>query len=230
MSSKDSFVFLLPQTFHLVRHSARKFGREKLPREILVSPSLGNGRLNNDSRADSKTVDPRRSRETALPIVRDNYRINKFTSRWNAYNISTSAKWCRDTLVYHAASYRLLPVTHCPACVVSSDAFGSRPPCVYGARIVFSNRSPKTAVHHESEIKFRTNECGNVRAYVCTHVLHLFSNTHSTDVTRYSSVRRYIHPTRVRKVKVYVRGKEREREGVDCSFSGAIHLTGQASR
>lgn len=81
-----------------------------------------------------------RSRETTLPIVRDNYRINKFTSCWNAYNISTSAKWYRDTVVYHCASYRLLPVTHCPAYVVSSNAFGSHP-LVYGAyRALFGNR------------------------------------------------------------------------------------------
>lgn len=51
----------------------------------------------------------------ALPIVRDNYRINKFTSWRNAYNISTSAKWYRDTVVYHRGSYSLRPVTHCRA-------------------------------------------------------------------------------------------------------------------
>lgn len=57
-------------------------------------------------------------RTPALSIVGDNYRINKFVSRWNAHNISTSAKWYRDTVVYHRASYKLLPVTHC-ACVQS---------------------------------------------------------------------------------------------------------------
>lgn len=82
-----------------------------------------------------------RSRETTLPIVRDNYRINKFTSCWNAYNISTSAKWYRDTVVYHRASYRPLPVTHCTVYVVSSDAFGSYPLFLYGAyRASFENR------------------------------------------------------------------------------------------
>lgn len=66
----------------------------------------------------------------ALPIVRDNYRINKFTSRRYAYNISTSAKWYRDTVVYHWASYSPRPVTHCRA---SLEAFGSYPHSGYGA-------------------------------------------------------------------------------------------------
>ena len=66
----------------------------------------------------------------ALPIVRDNYRINKFTSRRYAYNISTSAKWYRDTVVYHRASYSPRPVTHCRA---SLEAFGSYPRSGYGA-------------------------------------------------------------------------------------------------
>lgn len=70
----------------------------------------------------------------ALPIVRDNYRINKFTSWRNAYNISTSAKWYRDTVVYHRWSYSPRPVTHCRAYVVSCYPFGSYPPrCFYGA-------------------------------------------------------------------------------------------------
>lgn len=66
----------------------------------------------------------------ALPIVRDNYRINKFTSWRYAYNISTSAKWYRDTVVYHRTSYSPRPVTHCRA---SLEAFGSYPRSGYSA-------------------------------------------------------------------------------------------------
>jgi len=62
-------------------------------------------------RASSSTLPRMRAR--ALPIVRDNYRINKFTSWRNVYNISTSAKWYRDTVVYHRGSYSPRPVTHC---------------------------------------------------------------------------------------------------------------------
>lgn len=58
-------------------------------------------------------IPPRALTRGALPIVRDNYRINKFTSWRNAYNISTSAKWYRDTVVYHRGSYSPRPVTHC---------------------------------------------------------------------------------------------------------------------
>jgi len=73
----------------------------------------------------------------ALPIVRDNYRINKFTSWRNAYNISTSAKWYRDTVVYHRGSYSPRPVTHCRAyVVVSCYPFGSYPPRCSMVRIV----------------------------------------------------------------------------------------------
>lgn len=78
----------------------------------------------------------------ALPIVRDNYRINKFTSRRNAYNISTSAKWYRDTVVYHRGSYSPRPVTHCRAyVVVSRYPFGSNPPRCSMVRIVRHARS-----------------------------------------------------------------------------------------
>lgn len=77
----------------------------------------------------------------ALPIVRDNYRINKFTSRRNAHNISTSAKWYRDTVVYHQGSYSPRPVTHCRAYVVSRYPFGSYPPRCSMARIVRHARS-----------------------------------------------------------------------------------------
>lgn len=77
----------------------------------------------------------------ALPIVRDNYRINKFTSWRNAYNISTSAKWYRDTVVYHRGSYSPRPVTHCRAYVVSRYPFGSYPPRCSMARIVRHARS-----------------------------------------------------------------------------------------
>lgn len=118
------------------------------PRPAVPSVTLGNGRLGEQSSTNSQMAIKRpanphaRSRGSALPIVRDNYRINKFTSRRNAYNISTSAKWYRDTVVYHRASYRLLPVTHCPAYVVSSNAFGSYPLWSSMARIapVFGNR------------------------------------------------------------------------------------------
>lgn len=74
-------------------------------------------------------IPPRALTRGALPIVRDNYRINKFTSWRNAYNISTSAKWYRDTVVYHRGSYSPRPVTHCRAyVVVSCYPFGSYPP------------------------------------------------------------------------------------------------------
>lgn len=76
-----------------------------------------------------------------LPIVRDNYRINKFTSWRNAYNISTSAKWYRDTVVYHRGSYSPRPATHCRAYVVSRYPFGSYPPRCSMARIVRHARS-----------------------------------------------------------------------------------------
>lgn len=79
---------------------------------------------------------------SALPIVHDNYRINKFTSWRNAYNISTSAKWYRDTVVYHRGSYSPRPVTHCRAyVVVSRYPFGSYPPRCSMVRIVRHVRS-----------------------------------------------------------------------------------------
>lgn len=83
----------------------------------------------------------------ALPIVRDNYRINKFTSWRNAYNISTSAKWYRDTVVYHQGSYSPRPVTHCRAYVVSRYPFGSYPPRCSMARIVRHARSTPLKNH-----------------------------------------------------------------------------------
>lgn len=83
----------------------------------------------------------------ALPIVRDNYRINKFTSWRNAYNISTSAKWYRDTVVYHRGSYSPRPVTHCRAYVVSRYPFGSYPPRCSMARIVRHVRSTPLKNH-----------------------------------------------------------------------------------
>jgi len=82
-----------------------------------------------------------RMRAGALPIVRDNYRINKFTSWRNVYNISTSAKWYRDTVVYHRGSYSPRPVTHCRAYVVSRYPFGSYPPRCSMVRIVRHARS-----------------------------------------------------------------------------------------
>lgn len=87
-------------------------------------------------------IPPRALTRGALPIVRDNYRINKFTSRRNAYNISTSAKWYRDTVVYHRGSYSPRPVTHCRAyVVVSRYPFGSYPPRCSMVRIVRHARS-----------------------------------------------------------------------------------------
>lgn len=74
-------------------------------------------------------------------IVRDNYRINKFTSWRNAYNISTSAKSYRDTVVYHQGSYSPRSVTHCRAYVVSRYPFGSYPPRCSMVRIVRHARS-----------------------------------------------------------------------------------------
>lgn len=87
-------------------------------------------------------IPPRALTRGALPIVRDNYRINKFTSWRNAYNISTSAKWYRDTVVYHRGSYSPRPVTHCRAyVVVSRYPFGSYPPRCSMVRIVRHARS-----------------------------------------------------------------------------------------
>lgn len=87
-------------------------------------------------------IPPRALTRSALPIVRDNYRINKFTSWRNAYNISTSAKWYRDTVVYHRGSYSPRPVTHCRAyVVVSRYPFGSYPPRCSMVRIVRHARS-----------------------------------------------------------------------------------------
>lgn len=127
-----------------------------------------------------------RSRETTLPIVRDNYRINKFTSCWNAYNISTSAKWYRDTVVYHRASYRPLPVTHCTVYVVSSDAFGSYPLFLYGAyRASFENpwhfKETRTLVDREP----RRIRNARARVHCAGQRSGLFEDPHSSlNITR----------------------------------------------
>lgn len=52
-----------------------------------------------------------------------------------------SAKWYRDTVVYHRGSYSPRPVTHCRAYVVSRYPFGSYPPRCSMARIVRHARS-----------------------------------------------------------------------------------------